>query len=42
MRNGGSMEWKNNLFVQANAGKIERQLRKLSNCNNEIRELKEE
>ena len=30
------------VFVQANAGKVERNLRGLSNCNNEISELKEE
>lgn len=29
------------VFVQANAGKVERNIRELSNCNNEIRELKE-
>lgn len=31
-----------NVFVQANAGKVERKLRELSDCNNEISELKEE
>ena len=30
------------VFVQANAGKVERNLRGLSYCNNEISELKEE
>ena len=30
------------VFVQANAGKVERKLRELSNCNNEINKLREE
>lgn len=30
------------VFVQANVGKVERKLRELSNCNNEINELREE
>lgn len=30
------------VFVLANAGKVETKLRELSNCNNEIRELEEE
>ena len=29
------------VFVQANEGKVERKLQELSNCNNEISELKE-
>ena len=30
------------VLVQTNAGKVERKLRELSNCNNDISELKEE
>ena len=30
------------VFVQANAGKVERKRRELSNCNDEINELREE